>query len=154
MMPPESTLPDSIEMQIDSIQVLTRREEEKEEETTTDLAAAKGSELDTRVSLHTTKETKEEMEGAGIATTTGTEKKKECRFLKADPQAYAAYMREANDRVIHLDPNQPSVSFIAHTAHFSLSNHPAPDVYLDSVQLSTCFISDLDFQTSNLFRQE
>ena len=38
----------------------------------TDLAAAKGSEVETRVSLHTTKETKEEMEGAGIATTTAT----------------------------------------------------------------------------------
>ena len=68
-MPRESTLPDPTEMQIDSIQVLIRREEEKEEGTMTGLAAANGSEVETRVSLHTTKETKE---GAGIATTTAT----------------------------------------------------------------------------------
>ena len=71
-MPRDSTLTDSIEKQVDSIQVLIRREEEKEEDTTTDLAADKGSEAETRVSLHPTKETKEEMEGTGIATTTAT----------------------------------------------------------------------------------
>lgn len=57
---------------------------------------------------------------------------KECRFLKDDPEAYAAYLQGTDDRAIILDPSQPSVSMIAHAAQSSLSNHQASEVYLDS----------------------